>query len=253
MNTRALSAIGMKKWRIMRAFSRSTRTDFQNSRFMIVILAWMLATWTGCSSGPLPRLFASKERTSIITPSMRASTVREMSARAATAQQHEQQQMIETLAAQIRTEPDPLVRRAIQEGVGEIDVPLVQDILLAGLNDTDSGVRMVCCRKLGQRAAESSIGALQQVVRQDDDFDVRLAAVSALGNIRSSRSVQALAIALADRNPAMKNAAVEAMKTASGQDYGNDFQAWQKYAESENPQVQPAATMAQRLQGYMPF
>ena len=222
-------------------------------RLRIVLLPWMLAVWTGCSSCPLPRLFASKERTSIVTPSMRASAVREMGARAVDAEQFEQQQMTETLAAQIRTEPDPLVRRAIQEEVGEIDIPLAQDMLLAGLNDTDSDVRMVCCRILGNRATESTIGPLRQVVQQDDDIDVRLAAVHALGNIRSSRSVQALAIALADRDPAMQYAAVEAMKTASGQDFGNDVRKWRQYADSENPQIQPATTMAQRMKAYMPF
>ena len=253
MNTRALSAFRIKEDQSTRALSAFRIKEGQGAQVKILLLSWMLAVWTGCSSGPLPRLFASKERTSIVTPSMRVSTVREMGARAEEGGQLEQQQMTETLAAQIRTEPDPLVRRAIQEEVGGIDLPLAKEMLLAGLNDTDADVRVVCCRMLGHWATESTIGALQQVIQQDDDIDVRLAAVDALGNIRSSRSVQALAVALADRDPAMQYAAVGAIKTASGQNFGNDVQKWRQYAESDNPQILPAVTMAQRMKDYMPF
>ncbi len=223
------------------------------TRALAMLLTWMLTFWTGCSSVPLPQLFASKERTSIVTPPMRLSAVRELGAQVEDADQLEQQQITETLASQIRTESDPLVRRTIQEEVGKINVPLAQEMLLAGLNDTDSDVRIVCCHMLGDRANELTIVPLQQVVQQDDDIDVRLAAVDALGNIRSSRSVQALAIALADRDPAMQYAAVEAMKMASGQDFGNNVQEWRQYAKSENPEVLPAATLVQRMKDSMPF
>ncbi len=229
-------------------------------RTMNFFSSWMLMLWTGCSTllvgcsaGPFHQLLASKEKTSIVTPAMRVSSVHEAGIQAADAEQLDQQKMVEALANQIRTESDPLVRQAIQEEMGQIEFPLAQEVLLAGLNDIDAQVRIICCRNLGQRSSESTIGALQQVVEQDDDIDVRLAAVDALGQIPSSRSVEALAIALADRDPAMQFAAVGAMKNASGQDFGNDVQKWRQYAKGESPQIEPATTMAQRLRGYMPF
>src|SRR5262245_57273314 len=81
----------------------------------------------GCALWP----WAQKERTSIITPPMRAATVREIGARARDADQAKQQEMCEQLAGQIRTEPDPIVRRAIQESAGKFNVPLAETMLLA--------------------------------------------------------------------------------------------------------------------------
>jgi len=222
---------------------------------LLVLLT--LAAWTGCSMWP----FMSEQQTSIITPSMRESTIREMGARAEQADSTEQQRITDQLAQQIRTEPDPLVRLAIQETVAEIDTTLAEMILLAGLNDTDRDVRMVCCRKLGQRAAKSdnmanhhsSITELKRVLEQDQDIDVRFAAVHALGKIPSTESVQALSGALHDHDPAMQYAGVQALKRVSGQDYGNDVESWRQYADGENPQIRPASSIAQRMKEMMPF
>jgi len=216
-----------------------------------------LVTWAGCSLWP----FAAEERTSIITPTMRASTVREMGARAQQDDPAQQQRITEQLAQQIRTEPDPLVRLAIQETVAQFDTDLAQMILLAGLNDTDRDVRMMCCRKLGQRMAATDrnidrqkiVIQLQRVLGQDKDIDVRFAAVDALGQIPTTGSVRALAGALHDHDPAMQYAGVQALKRVSGQDFGNDVDAWRQYADGENPQLRPIPSVAQRIKEMMPF
>jgi hypothetical protein len=218
----------------------------------------MLATWAGCSVWP----FAAEERTSIITPSMRTSMVREIGARASHVDSNEQQRITDQLAQQIRTEPDPLVRVAIQETVAEFDTVLAQMILLAGLNDTDRDVRIVCCRKLGQRGEKNGIrdtdqqqivAKLQRVLEQDKEIDVRFAAVDAMGQIQTTDSVQALASALHDHDPAMQYAGVQALKRVSGQDFGNDVEAWRQYADGKSPQIRPARSVAQRMKEMMPF
>jgi hypothetical protein len=222
---------------------------------LLVLLT--LATWTGCSVWP----FKNEQRTSIITPSMRISTIREMGARAAQADSDQQQRITDQLAQQIRTEPDPLVRLSIQETVAEFDTSLAQMILLAGLNDTDRDVRMVCCRKLGQRAAKSdsmaghlnSVAELKRVLQQDEDIDVRFAAIDALGQISGTESIQALSVALHDRNPAMQYAGVQALKQISGQDFGNEVESWRQYADGENPQILPTTSIAQKVKGMIPF
>ena len=216
-----------------------------------------LTTWAGCSLWP----FAAEEHTSIITPTMRASTIREMGARGQQADSDQQQRITDQLAQQIRTEPDPLVRLAIQETVAQFDTALAQMILLAGLNDTDRNVRIVCCRKLGQRAAKTGndadrqkvVAQLQRVLEKDQDTDVRFAAVDALGQIQTIDSVRALARALHDHDPAMQYAGVEALKRVSGQDLGNDVKAWRQYADGESPRIQAAPSVAQRVKELLPF
>ncbi len=215
----------------------------------LLMLGISLLTCAGCTAWP----FAEKQRTSIITPSMRVSTVREIGARADQADGPEQQRLSDQLAGQIRTEPDPLVRRAIQEAAAEIDTPLTQAILLAGLNDTDRDVRITCCQKLGERGVDTSVGSLRSVLENDEEIDVRLAAVDALGQIRTTASVQALSLALHDRDPAMQYAGVQAMKIASGQNFGNDVEAWREYADGDTPQILPPASVAERVKEMLPF
>ena len=216
-----------------------------------VPMAVVAVTVWGCASMPLdlPAAFRAKEKTSIITPAMRADAIREIAARAEKADAAEQARYTEQLASQIQTEPDPLVRQAIQETIAEFETPLAREVLLAGLRDSDLDVRLTCCQMLQTRSDPVVIAGLSAVVENDDELDVRLAAVDALGHIRSPASVSALAAAVKDRDPAMQYAGVQSLKAISAQDYGNDVEAWRQYATSEQPQI----SVAERPTGWSPF
>jgi HEAT repeat protein len=188
-----------------------------------------------CSSGCALWPFKDNDKSSIITPSMRAASIREMGPRAEDASDAEQLAMCEELAQQIRTEPDPLVRRAIQETIAEFQSPLASAVLVAGLNDSDRDVRTTCCRMLGRRQDASGVAQLAGIVASESDAEVRMAAINALGQIKSPASVQALAAAVKDRDPAMQYAGVLAMQEASGEELGNDVEAWRQYADSLGP------------------
>jgi HEAT repeat protein len=192
-----------------------------------------LSVLPGCQLWP----WRDNEHTSIITPDMRAASIREFGPRAEDATDSERLSMCEELAKQIRTEPDPICRRAIQETIAEFDVPLASAVLVAGLSDQDRDVRTVCCRMLAKRQDQSAIAPLSRMVAADADAEVRMAAIDALGKFKSPAAVQGLAAAVKDRDPAMQYAGVEAMKTASGEDLGNDVAAWRQYADTlpQNP------------------
>jgi len=223
--------------------------ESSHSRTLASLAALSLIVATGCATWP----FHAKERTSILTPGMRVSAIREMAARADEVDSLQQARLSEQLATQIRTEPDPLVRRAIQETIAEYSTPLAHEVLVAGLNDDDLDVRLACCLKLGERAEASSTEVLRRTLESDEELDVRLAAVDALGKIPSTESVAALAIALKDRDPAMQYAGVQSLRAISGLDLGNDVKAWQDYAASEQPQLSPQGSVAERIKQYSPF
>jgi hypothetical protein len=206
----------------------------------IVVLAALMASVTGCQLWP----FGRKERTSVITPAMRMASIREFGPRGREADAAEQNRLCEQLAQQIRTEPDPIVRKAIQETIGEFKTPLANAVILAGLNDDDRDVRVTCCRLLGERADPSTIEPLSRLVATDSDLDVRLAAVDALGLMKSPATVPGLAAALKDRDPAMQLAGVEAMKNVTGEELGNDVQAWRDYAARSMGASQPNTAIA---------
>ena len=111
-----------------------------------VALAAVLALTAnvGCHLWP-----SSRDKTSVITPAMRMASIREFGPRGRDADAAEQARICEQLAQQIRTEPDPIVRKTIQETIGEFNTPLANAVILAGLNDDDRDVRVTCCRLLG--------------------------------------------------------------------------------------------------------
>ncbi|TWU22589.1 HEAT repeat domain-containing protein [Bythopirellula polymerisocia] len=210
----------------------------------------MVNLFSGCST-TLP--WQKKEYTSIITPAMRVSAIRESASRATTVDSMEQTRLVEELAMQIRTEGDPLVRAAIQESLGDMEVPLARDVLIAGLNDDDLNVRLVCCQKLGNRGEPENVPILRGILEGGEVLDVKLAATDALGQIRSTESVKCLAIALKDRDPALQYAGVEALKQLSGQDFGNDVAAWQQYAEAGQLTEKRELSVADRVIQMSPF
>ena len=225
------------------------RMTFLRTKSVALVSAAVAVSALGCSSWP----FAEKERTSIITPGMRMAAVKEFGPRANNADPFEQQRLCEQLARQIQSEPDPLVRQEIQNSAAQFSTPLALKMLLAGLQDDDLNVRLTCCYRLAERGDVAAIGPLRTALETDRELDVRLAAIDALGKIHSTESVAALGLALADRDPAVQYAGVQALKTASGQDLGNDVTAWQQYVSGGNPSIKPEISVAQRVKEWSPF
>lgn len=227
-----------------RRFLMSTRLFTTICRFAspAAVAAVLLGTTSGCQLWPWA---VTPDRTTIITPGMRAASIREIAPRMAEEDNEAQIKACEQLAMQIRTEPDPIVRRAIQETVAEFKTPMAGAMLLAGLNDEDRDVKVVCCRLLGKRKEPKAVEPLANLVAKDADLDVRLAAVDALGAMETKASVAGLAAALKDRDPAMQYAGVEAMKKVAPdqEDLGNEVQAWRSYADSVIGPA-PAASIA---------
>jgi HEAT repeat protein len=214
-----------------------------------------LAPLTGCHSflgyrgWPFPEI----DNTSLITPTMRQDTIRQLGAKADGTDSPEQRAVADQLARQIQIEPDPLVRETIVRSIAEFHTPLAGQVLEAGLNDDNQLVRIACCQKLGKRAEEHSVTALANALRTDKQIDVRLAAAEALGKIKSPNSVSALAVALDDHDPAMQFAGMQSMKSVTGKDYGGDVQAWRQVAAGGNPAPPAAPSIASRLKEISPF
>jgi hypothetical protein len=207
--------------------------------FRIAGLAALLASVAGCHLWP-----SGKDKTAMITPAMRMASIREFGPRGRDADAAEQNRICEQLAQQIRTEPDPIVRKAIQETIAEFQTPLANAVILAGLNDEDRDVRVTCCRLLGQRGDQNAIAPLSNLVSADTDLDVRLASVDALGEMKTPAAVAGLSAALKDRDPALQFAGVESMKKVTGEELGNDVDAWRQYAARTMGATQPNTAIA---------
>lgn len=200
------------------------------------------ALLVGCQSGPIAPLFAKKDRTSFVTPDQRIAKAEAVadSARGAAAEQ--QQTLLNDLAREIQTETDPLVREALVASIAQFPQPLADQVLTAGLADPDAGVRQQCCRALGKRGQASSAAELARVAKSDESFDVRIAATKALGELRAPEAVQALVASLEDSDPAMQFAGVQAMRAATGKDFGGNVEAYLAYARGDEAAATSIAT-----------
>lgn len=222
-------------------------------------LACLLFAWSGtlcgCQSVPWPNVwpFPERERTTYRTPSMRADAIQEFASKSTGTDTPEQRELTNQLARQIQVESDPLVRQVIVRTIAEFRTPLAQQVLEAGLADQDKSVRIACCQTLGRRAEQASVPKLANSLRSDEDVDVRLAAAEALGKIKSPESVQALSVALDDRDPALQFVGVQSMKSITGQDYGPNVEAWRQVASGGTPPPVEAPSVAERVRRLSPF
>ena len=197
--------------------------------------------------------FPERERTTYHVPTMRIDAVKAFATRSTGLDSPEQRELTDQLARQIQIEPDPLVREAVITATGEYRTPMASQVLEAGLADENRAVRIASCRALGRRGEASSVASLAQTLRSDEEIDVRMAAAEALGHIDSPEAVQALAVALDDRDPAMQYVGVQSLKAITGLEYGGDVKLWRQVAAGERPPEPPAPSLAERVRSASPF
>jgi len=143
----------------------------------------------------------------------------------------EQQKICERLAQQIDKEKDdPLVQRHILYTLAVFPQPLAGEVLKAATKDPVAETRVACCNAWVTRGGKDAVDALSQVLINDGNFDVRMAAARALGKLKMPGAAVPLAEALADGDPAMQRRVFESLKAVSGKDYGIDVAAWRQYA-----------------------
>lgn len=210
----------------------------------------------GCQAGG-PRMgglnpFFKSERTTFVTPAMRTETIRQYAEKATGEDTPEQQALVAELVAELPKESDPLIRQALLETLAKFKTPTVGRSLLAGLSDESEHVREASCRLLATHPTPGAIEALAPLIQSDESFDVRIAAARAIGPNGADRT-QLLRL-LEDRNPAMQLVGVEAMRNATGQDFGGDVAAYVALARGETPAPREERTeVAGRLPSWIPF
>lgn len=235
--------------------SSVTRFPAKAGRLVVTMIA-AAGLVAGCQSGPVARMLAKPDRTTFRTPTVRTEEARTIASQATGQQTPEQQELLNTLARSIQTESDPLVREALIESIARFPMPLADQVIEAGLNDPDAGVRRQCCESLGQRGKAASAPALARVVRGDENLDVRLSATQALGGIKAPESATALVAALEDDSPALQYAAVQSMRSVTGKDFGGDVAAYLAYAKGDETPVvaaKPESGAGGFLRRFSPF
>lgn len=180
----------------------------------------------------------------VVPPRERMIALRNLSAAAAKAPPAQKQQTSAQLAAEIRTETDPLIRAEIIRTLGVYPGVEADAILKAAMTDNDVQVRVAACEAWGKHRDEQAVQILAVAMNSDVSSEVRLTAAKALGKTQNPAAVKPLGEALNDKDPAMQYMAVLSLKETTGKDYGNSIERWQQYVKGQNP---PTPSFAERI------
>ena len=217
------------------------------------LLILVAAVGAGCQTGPRMgglNPFYRPERTTFVVPAKRIESIRQTTEKATGKDTPEQQAIVQDLVTPLEGERDPLIRQATLETVAAFNTTLSGKALLAGLSDESPHVREAVCRLLAKRPTAGAAEVLAARVQGDDSFDVRVAAAQALAP--NGATPQQLLPLLEDSNPAMQLVGVEAMRSATGKDYGGDVAAYVALARGDEP-PQREKTAVASLPDWVPF
>ncbi|MBX9792437.1 MAG: HEAT repeat domain-containing protein [Pirellulales bacterium] len=148
----------------------------------------------------------------------------------------EQEQFARKIAADLSTEQSPFVRREMYLSLSGVQSLTANSLLYAGLQDADEVIRIACCQAWGQRGGPDAAKVLAETLSSESNLDVRLAAARALGKAKDTGGVQSLGVALEDPNPAVQRRAMESLEQITGEDFGNDVDAWRTFVQGGTPQ-----------------
>ena len=205
----------------------------------------------GCASMGLEGLarFGPPKRPAepvVETPAKRIDALRQLAEDAPDADAAEQERLSTLLAASMRSELDPLVRAQTVRTISYYPTDTALSVQASALQDGDGGVRIAACEAWGRKGGSEAAQRLSGILAGDTDFDVRMAAARALGEIKDPASVAGLAAALDDPDPAMQRRGVESLERLTGKYYGNDVNAWRQFVQGQPPQA-PSMPIAERF------
>jgi HEAT repeat protein len=204
----------------------------------------MLLLLQGCAEGPLwtagkyvpwARNQWAEEEQIANTIFTRKKQMNELVSNAARGTIEQKEAAARSLSDTIQRDPVLLMRLHAVKLLGQLDCPASTDALYAASKDHNSEVRIAAVQSWSKFPGEIAIRQLQEMIGSDTDVDVRLAATRALGNYQGKQAVQALSLALADRDPALQLRATESLQRATGESLGRDVNAWKLYVQQSLP------------------
>jgi hypothetical protein len=165
-----------------------------------------------------------------LTLAQRSERLARQAAAAKAGTREQQSQFTRQLVAEILAAHDPALRSTIVATAAEFDTPDANAICTGALQDPSDRVRMAACAAWGRRGGPTAVQLLATRYETDAELGVRLRALSALAELDDGEAVAAIARALDDSDPVIRNRAMNALRQASGRDFGNDVDAWRSWA-----------------------
>ena len=212
---------------------RSSRVD--SGSFVLLIVFLISCALCGCKDGPLYALktvnpYFVKEWGDDegfgVTDHERFKQLEQLSQQIGEMSAQKQAYWAEHLTRIMENDPSPEMRRLSVVAAGKLQSDAALQLIEKGLDDESLKVRLYACEALRQRPGDASARLLASTAGTETDEDVRQAALAALANHQSPIAVDALRIALSDRNPATRDLAMSSLREVTGTNHGNSPDQW---------------------------
>ena len=136
-------------------------------------------------------------------------------------------------------------RAVICRTLGTLKHPAAREVLIKIINDPDPVVRAEACRALGKVGQTEDATVLARVMTADSWVDCRVAAIDALGDLKSSDPRINLYLVQTmgdDEDPAIRFASLGALKAITGKDLGVEEKPWKEFIAANPGKSAPANT-----------
>ena len=203
---------------------------------ILLAAALVLCAVSGCQDGPLYALknvnpyFTMREWRNDsalgVTDHERRTQLADLASQIGQMPTNRQKFWSQHLDKMIENDTSPEMRRLAISAAGNLKIADALSLVEKGLDDDSIKVRMEACRALGKRSEEAATRLLASTAGTEADEDVRQAALEAIGNHQGKIALDALKIALNDRNPATQDLAIQSLKHVTGKNYGDQPDAW---------------------------
>lgn len=161
----------------------------------------------------------------------------------------EQVTVANQLTSLIRSNKNATMRATATRAIGQFPSSLAAIGIGLAMADTDATVRVAATEACRWQADEASRQRLIALLK-DEDVDVQLAAIEHLGGFPHPATVTALGEFLDHADPAVQVQAVDALRTASGRDYGNNLSLWRSFVRGEDPPIPPKGSFVSRARSF---
>lgn len=144
-------------------------------------------------------------------------------------------------------ETDPQLRMELLRILATLEGGLDRMIIERAAQDDAVMVRVELCRILSRQPSAHALPVLIHLANSDQEADVRLAAIKALGRYKDPEAARALVGFLRDRDPATQYLAAQSLKNTTGQNFGVDPQKWEAFVLGNEIPSQNRNSIADRV------
>jgi HEAT repeat protein len=230
-------------------------------KWCIVAAVW-LGGLGGCADGPLyqmkhlsPWHQAEWKRDRELGPTFgqRMAELDLLAARLPGMSPDEQQQWALLLERIATKDTSPEMRSRAVTVMSKLDGEIATRALNVASTDEVEKVRLAACRAWAEQQTPQARDMLMSLARTDESVYVRQAAIRSMGQFKDAEVRTALASALDDKNPAVQQQAVVALRSVTGRDFGGDLDAWRQFVETGDASEPEPLSMTAWLTKSLPW